>query len=157
MALPGIATLDTYGGIKQDAYPLTDPTTDMSAAEGNAAFSDVAMMTACCMRAWVQFSVASSTPTLVAHNAMWGTGAGVAPVIARSTTGVYTITWPATVQDQLSNSFTLALRACSFAFVSGTYLVTISVLNNVATVSFFTTASTPSATDPTCTINVFAI
>ena len=101
----------TFGGSKTNYAPIEDVTTDEDAAVRNAYVADVAMMTATATRGWVRFTASATAPTLVAHNANWGTGAGVAPTLARTAVGVFTITIPATVTDPLGNTHTVNIRA----------------------------------------------
>ena len=41
---------------------------------------------------------------------MWGSSSGVKPTLARTSAGVYTLTWPTTVTDQLGASHNVNLR-----------------------------------------------
>lgn len=108
MTLPNRDSLSTFGGTLGAGYAdfasSLDPTTDMPASAGNQLLSDVAMMTRTAVRAWVRFAPAGvGTVILVAHYALWGNASGVAPVLAYGgSTGIYTITWPATVQDDIT-------------------------------------------------------
>lgn len=109
MTLPSRDSLSTFGGTPGaglvDFSPPIDPTTDLPAAGLNQALSDVAMMTRTAVRAWARFTPAGTgTPVLVNHWALWGNSSGVAPVVARTTTGIYTVTWPATVTDDVTVS-----------------------------------------------------
>lgn len=110
--LPESSAIDTYGGALTDYRPVTDPTTDRPAASMNKALCDVAMMTHVSVRAFVRFTGAATTGALVLqyHDAQWGSTPAVAPTLARTSAGVYTITFPATVSDELNGSHTLALR-----------------------------------------------
>ena len=106
MPAPDRDTISTYGGPYNDYSPAIDPTTDASSAGFNPMLSNVAMMLNVAPRAWVRFQPqGSSTPLLTSHWAMWGTGSSVAPVIARTTTGIYTVTWPTVVQDQVPQGY----------------------------------------------------
>jgi len=113
MVLPAISTIDNYGGELEDFAPVTDPTTDRAAADMNAAMADVAMLGHCGIRAWCRFTAAASTGAmvLVAHDAMWGNTDAVKPTLARSSSGVFTLTWPTSVTDELGDAHTLVLRA----------------------------------------------
>jgi len=113
MPLPDIDDYNaTFGGSKVNYAPVEDVTTDEDAAVRNAYVADVAMMTPTAIRGWVRFTAQATTGAMlvVAHNANWGTGAGVAPVLARTGVGIFTITVPATVTDPLGNTHTVNLR-----------------------------------------------
>jgi hypothetical protein len=103
--LPGIATLQGYGGALLDYSPPVDPTTDPSAAGRNPAFADIAAMTHVAPRAFARFALSGTVlaPVLLAHDETWNNGnpANVAPVVARAGVGIYTVTWPATVFDEI--------------------------------------------------------
>ena len=115
-----IATIGTYGGLKQDYSPSVDPTTDEDAVSINTVKCDVAMLTHTGLRAFCAFVTANtSTPTDPAsnvHDAMWGNDVSVKPVVARTATGTFTVTWPTTVSDEgteygvTPSTHTLALR-----------------------------------------------
>lgn len=144
--LPDINSLASYGGALNDYRPVTDPTTDRPAAAANQAYADCAAMTATADRAWCEFTAAATTGAmvLVAHNALWGNAAGVAPTLARTTTGTFTITWPATVTDALSNIHTLNIRASGGNSRSATVGYTINCVptsGNVVTVYIFSGGS----------------
>lgn len=105
MPLPNISSLDDFGGPKANYAPITDPTTDEDAADRNRAFCDVAMMGHTAPRAFVRFvAVDGATPTepANAHDAMWGSSVSVKPAVSRLGEGVWQITWPTTVNDELT-------------------------------------------------------
>jgi len=151
MTLPDRDNVATFGGLLNDFAPVTDPTTDRPSGGAtapttgsNIAYVDVAMLTLTGIRAWARITTAASTGAmvLVGHYAMWGTGAPVAPTIARTSTGIFTITWPSSVQDQALVSHTPSFLAgwsnCSSVanIVHG-----VSVSGNVATLSLLSGGS----------------
>lgn len=97
--LPEIADLDTFGGTFADLYPVIDPTTDMAAADQNNLTANVVAMSHTAPRAWARCTISGGVITLADHDAVWGNGAGVAPTAARSSAGVYTVTWAASYDD----------------------------------------------------------
>jgi len=105
MTLPSIDTITTYGGVFADyGVSVVDPTTDQSADDFNKMSASVAMMTNTAIRAWAIFTTAATTGAMAlqSHGAVWGTS--VAPTLARSGAGVFTVTWPSTVDDELGES-----------------------------------------------------
>jgi hypothetical protein len=106
MTLPNRASLGTYGGALNDYSPVVDATTDRPASGTNNAYNDTAMLSNTAIRAWCKWTTnGTGVPALVSHWALWGTGVGVAPVPAYSgTVGVFTITWPVTVTDYITNA-----------------------------------------------------
>ena len=98
-------TLDTYGGAKNDYSPVIDATTDLAAAEGNAAMAATAAMSRMRFACWARFTTAgTATPTLTAHEELWGAVGLAPPVIVRTGAGTYHITYPTNVQDEIGRS-----------------------------------------------------
>ena len=109
MTLPDVDSLATYGGPLSDYSPVVDPTTDESAVFRNKYAANVAMMTqtaARAMRSFVgQTAATPIDPTVgFVHAAIWGAGPSVKPALTRTATGVWTVTWPATVNSELSSA-----------------------------------------------------
>jgi len=116
LALPDEATLsDTYGGPYTNERPVEDPTTELDASAASEALADIAAATRMVPRAWVKFlgltyTAGSQSIPVDDHNATWGGSAGVEPVIVQTATGIYLITWPATVIDEILVTRTLNIR-----------------------------------------------
>lgn len=106
MPLPDISSIDNYGGPKANYAPVTDPTTDEDAADRNRYACDVAMMSHTAPRGFVRFvttnGAAPTDPASNVHDAVWGSAVGVKPAVARTGEGVWTVTLPATVDDELT-------------------------------------------------------
>jgi hypothetical protein len=167
MALPGVAAAATYGGILNDYTPSIDASTDRPAAGTNPAYADVAAMTHTITRLAVRMTLlsAGTTPTLVSWDATWNNGNNAAPVLARSSAGVFTITVPATVQDEIPltspgyiGPVTVNLRQGWGNARGATTWYDVQVIPtaaNVATVYFWkNTAGTLSLTDPASNTDV---
>lgn len=113
MSLPDKDSLSsTFGGPYTDSRPVEDPTTEVGATPLNTALCDVAMMTHTAPRAWVRFVgvTALGAVTVVDHDALWGSGTSVKPTIDHTGSGVYTITWAASQEDELGEAHTLLIR-----------------------------------------------
>lgn len=99
-------SLNDYGGPLTNYAPVTDPTTDEDAKFRNRYAADCADMIKTAPRAIVRFTaVTGANPTDPAgfvHVAMWGSISAVKPTVTWSATGVWHLTWPTTVQDDLS-------------------------------------------------------
>lgn len=106
MPLPDISSLAEFGGAFANYAPVTDPTTDEDAKHRNRYACDVAMMGHTAPRAFVRFvAVDGANPTdpvTFVHDALWGNAVGVKPVVVRSGEGIWTVTWPETVNDELT-------------------------------------------------------
>jgi len=159
--LPSVASLSTYGGALNDYSPPIDASTDRPAAGANPAYGDTAAMTHTAIRGWARFTPAgSSTPTLASHDETWNNGNNSAPTIARSEEGIYTLTYPATVYDEIpatspggvSGGYALNLRAgfCNEEIGGSTLYKAIAFITspNVVTVKIFSVGSSPALTDP---------
>lgn len=161
MSLPDIDSLSTYGGALNNSTPVEDPTTDRDANLANKAYANVAALTHTGIRAWCAFVGHATTPpdpVSNVHDAVWGNPPAVKPVVAKTGTGVYTVTFPATVQDELDATHSVNLRR-AWASVEGTtpYLTTATVTSaNVVTVRLFTDAGAANNAVAT-TITVYAI
>jgi hypothetical protein len=92
--------------VLDNAYPVTDPTTDLDAAADNKARNNNAGMTHTQCRAWVRFYAANpvTDPASNVHDAVWGDAIADKPVCARTGVGIFTVTWPSTVDNLLSQA-----------------------------------------------------
>lgn len=98
--LPDTAGASTFGGnefVDEDA--VVDAETEVSATYFNRITSQLAASSYTQPRAWAYVTVAATVPTLAEHGAVWGDSPAVAPVVARSSAGVFTLTWPTSVDD----------------------------------------------------------
>jgi hypothetical protein len=152
--LPNDTAPADIGLPKTDYSYVVDPTTELSSTELTRAFLDVAAASLTQPRAWVRCTISGTTITVVDHSAVWGATESVKPTAARSATGVYTITWPATVTDLNPTvadrvTYTVSLRACASSLYDSTYpAVSTAYVSaaNVATVKVFRV--TAAAYDP---------
>ena len=96
-------------------------------------------------RAIYRFIGHATTPTDASSNyqyAVWGNDVSVKPTPAHTGTGVYTLTWPTTVTDELGESHSVNL-VDGWANVNGStlYHVQVTITSpNVATVYVFNAA-----------------
>jgi len=149
MPLPDIDALTSLGGTLVNYAPVEDATTDLDAGADNKARNNVAMMTHTVIRAWARFTTAASTGALVlvAHDALWGNLPGVAPTLARSSAGTFTLTYPTSVNDEITppNAHTLAFRGgtANVRSAAAAYIASlIPTSANVATVYLRDTTNT---------------
>jgi hypothetical protein len=160
--LPDVDSLATAGGPLNEYSPVEDPTTDRPAAGSNAGYQDATAATQTVARAWCTFSAQGVTsPVLVAHGEVWAGGpSNAAPVVARSASGTYTITYPATVNDEIPSgspgyvgphtvnfqSLTTNSRGLSGSppYILQSYVSA----PNVAVVQVYGTGASPALTDP---------
>lgn len=106
MPLPDIDDVTILGGVLNNAYPVTDPTTDLDAAADNKARNNNAGMTHTAKRAWCRFYAANpvTDPASNVHDAVWGDAIADKPVAARTGVGIFTVTWPTTVDNLLTQA-----------------------------------------------------
>lgn len=102
--LPSASDFSTFGGLKQDYTEIVDPLTDRSAEEINAAFATLSSATRTSLRCYCQFTGSASTPTIDIHNAVWGNSISVIPILSRTGTGAFTVSFPASVVDSLGQT-----------------------------------------------------
>jgi hypothetical protein len=112
MTIPDVDSIDSYGGVLSNYVAgVVDPTTDRDASAANEAYASTAAMTHTAIRVYARLTLnGASAPTLVAHDAVWGSLPGVAPTLSHVGTGHLRITWPATVLDELHASHAVNLR-----------------------------------------------
>lgn len=107
MPLPAISSLANFGGPKANYAAVTDPTTDEDAADRNRYACDVAMLGHSAPRGFVRFVAvnggAPTDPASNVHDALWGSAVGVKPAVARTGEGIWTVTLPTTVDDELTS------------------------------------------------------
>ncbi len=149
MTLPDADSLSTYGGqFENYLVDVVDPVTDLSADQFNQLSATVAMGSRMLPRCVVQFLGHGTTPTLVGFEAQWKGTTVTAPTIAHSSTGVYTVTFGASVQDELLVSHTLNL-VYGWGQAEGgavAYVVSVTPVANVITFHVFL-ASTAALND----------
>jgi len=104
----GPATIDTYGGVFTDERPVKNPTTQQSAAFATRQMENNAQMTRTTIKASVVFptvaAAAPQTPVATAGRSHMGTGGAQLPTISKTATGRYTVTYPVSWTDGLSES-----------------------------------------------------
>lgn len=105
--MPSPRTIESYGGIKQNLLDVESAEHEEDAAEANRKAEDLAQMTHLSHFASVYFrSTSDAAPTaVVASNVTVrshaGNGSSAKPVITKTATGLYTLTWPASYTDAL--------------------------------------------------------
>ncbi len=116
-------TLSSYGGPYDDALPVEDATTEQSAAFGNRMMDDLAQLTRATCKGWVIFPLSVAAPGTIAAGSViarsqWGTGSSEKPVVAKTATGSYTITYSASYLDGTGASEAVALVAAKGSVLS---------------------------------------
>lgn len=109
MSLPNRSTLSTFGGSGKLNYanvPPANPVTDFDNPSLAKALSDVAGLGLTSPRFWARITLSTTTGGLVLNNwkAVWQNVTTTTPILARSGTGIFTITLPTTVSDEYSSS-----------------------------------------------------
>lgn len=157
MTLPDADSLSTYGGPYAN-YGIgpVDPTTDLDANLFNKVIANVAMMSRMVDRCEVAFVWNGSTATVSSWEAMWKGVTTTAPTVARSSTGLFVITWPSTVQDELLVSHTTNLVS-AFGWAQGSTAFEVQAQASANTTTVYTFTGSGTLTDPTnATIRVRA-
>ena len=122
MPLPDSDSFVTYGGSKINYSAPVNPNTDYDATLLNLAFCNVAEITRTVPRAYVRFTGASTTGNLILVNwdANWKGATTTAPILARSGTGIYTITFPTEVGDENGGSHNINFVSIYGVEIEGT-------------------------------------
>jgi hypothetical protein len=107
-------TIANLGGPYTDAVPADNPETDLDADNGNLALEIVAQASQTVERARCLFvTTAVAAPTVVAaanvtNRSNWGSGSAQKPVVTKTATGRYTLTYAATYVNGLTVTETVA-------------------------------------------------
>lgn len=144
MPLPDASDIASFGAPKRN-YEIApvDRETDLDAAEFNRLACDVAMASRMVDRVEVTFA-AGAIPSVVRFEAVWKSKTITSPSVAKTATGVFTVTLPATVLDELSGAHTVNLTSAVGWSASETPLhVQASASSNVLTVRVFDMAGAP--------------
>jgi hypothetical protein len=119
MSLPDKSNIANYGGSRTNGTAKVNPRTDVGAEDVNPLINDVGMLSVLGWRVWYAFSWTGTVIAVTGNDEMWnGTSGYVAPLGARTSAGIYTITYPTTVLDFIGSTdpsggivHTLSLRA----------------------------------------------
>jgi len=123
LTLPDTDTLANVGGALVDyGSGVEDPTTDRPAAAANIGYADAVAATHTAVRAWVRIVGSATAPTVATHDSVWGNTLAVAPTLVRNGVGDITITWPASVTDELGAAHNVNIRGCQSPNVEGATL-----------------------------------
>ena len=104
-----------YGGVRVDAKPSQNPTSEVAADQFNRLQEDTAQLTRPGPKAIVYFDshVFAGAHTYAASDvytrAQWGTSDSAKPTVSQTAAGRYTLTWAASYTDALSAVESLAL------------------------------------------------
>ncbi len=137
MTLPDVDRLvATYGGALSDApMPVFNPLTDRSASGMSAALCSVASLSRVATRAFATLFL-GTTPIVKSvvglNDSNWGTS--TLPVPGYVSTGIWTLTWPTTVLDQLLQPHALMLRWASAIPTSSAFVNAEVTSANVVTI-----------------------
>lgn len=125
MTLPDVDSLAIMGGSLVDyGSGVEDPSTDRPAVGSNVGYADAAAATHTVTRAWVRIVGSATAPTVATHDSVWGNSLAVTPTLVRNGVGDITITWPATVNDEIANTalHTVNIRGCHAPNIEGATL-----------------------------------
>jgi hypothetical protein len=156
MPLPNRSTASTFDAINKindQNVPPAVQATDWDNTKLGPGVSDVAALGQTAPRAWIRFTTASSTGALVLvqWQAVWINATPTTPILTRTGTGVFTITFPTVVSDEydaslgVTNQITLSLNGALVGVEGATfYNVNAQASGNIITVH---TGSSGSAND----------
>jgi hypothetical protein len=165
-------TIANYGSPFQNAEAVANPTTEQSADQYNRHSEDSAQMTRTSTKIMVKFMTNSGgvgAVTVDDSTSQWGEGISYEPAVAKTGTGLYTITYATEYDDALvgttGNEAVEETEQVSFRFVWGGALHTTgpvlghvrgTSVNNVITVYVFNAGGTLSDLGGGATVQVFA-
>lgn len=119
MSLPESTTYDQLGGTLTDYRPVENPDTDLSADASNLLRSNTAAMSRTAIRGWFTFTVTllpAPSPVIASSDfdAVYGNSLSVKPFIEIEDVGIYTVTFPSSIIDDLLVTRYLLIR-CAVA------------------------------------------
>jgi len=142
--LPEVASVSTFGGPFSNKDSVVDPETECDASFFNLLLVQLTMAGYTVPRAWARCTIAAAAITLADHSAVWGDTTGVKPTVARTSAGLYTVTWASTYDDLQATPEThsFAIRAVLASGANGTTaaIVNATFSGNVVTVRGFDAA-----------------
>lgn len=151
MSLPSNDSFSSFGGQKSNYAPPENPATDYDATLLNVALCDVAEMTRTALRGWVRITLAASTGALVLSDweAVWkgGSFSPTVPTLVRTTTGVFTITFPVSIVDENGKTVTINLRRSSAQIEGNTFGFSQSTVTAANIITLYTANSGGSPND----------
>lgn len=105
--------LGDYGGPFEDALPIEDPETQLSADQYNRLAEDTAQLTRTGTRAIVRFSTTTGAePMVQSACSIWGNGDAQRPALKRAAAGHYMITYPPSFVDELGQEEEVFFSYC---------------------------------------------
>lgn len=167
--LPNASTASNYDAlnkINDQDLPPTDHTLDWDNPSLASAVCDVAGLTQTALRFWCRLTLNTTTGGMVLNewHAVWGNVTVTAPVPARVSTGVFTLTLPTTVSNEYDASFgttnniTVNLKT-GFANMESAVSagLNVSCSGNVITIRAFNPATAAPADFASDVISVFCV
>jgi len=130
-------TLASYGGPYANQHTVANPDNELDADYANDVFMDVAQLTGTGIRAWVSFvPTATAAPVTYAAGSvtswsLWGSTTDYKPTVAKTGTGLYTVTFASSYSDELSVSETLAF-VFALASIRGSTLAPSPVITSLS-------------------------
>ena len=117
MALPGILDPEADFGLPKENYAeVRNRRTDFDMEEYERLAVAVSMLSYTAPRAW---AYVAGTGTVLDHRAVWGESSAVVPTVTVAT-GVYTVTFPASVEDLNPTASSVTTSAVQFNTVGVT-------------------------------------
>ena len=115
MSLPESTTYDQLGGTLTDNRPVENPDTDLSAHASNLLRPNTAAMSRTAIRGWFAFTVTllpAPSPVIASSDfdAVYGNSLSVKPFIEIEDVGIYTVTFPSSIIDDLLVTRYLLIR-----------------------------------------------
>lgn len=96
---PDRPTLATFLAPYRDANAVGNPESDLGSLALNRIVAQVVAVGMTNPIAWARCTISGSTITLADHSAVWGDTNAVKPTTARTSAGLYTVTWATTYFD----------------------------------------------------------
>jgi hypothetical protein len=167
MTLPNSSTITSVGAsgkVNYQGNPPSDPSFDWDNTLLAPAICDIANASLTDIRLILQVTLAASTGAMVLNNwwAVWQNATPTTPIMARTTTGIFTFTMPVNVSDQYTQSIGLPsvipvnLQAGIAGIATASTFAHTGVVCSTNVVTLYTANATGSANDLVgTTVNIF--
>jgi hypothetical protein len=140
--------INTYGGIFVDAFTVAVPKQEQSSSFANRANADLAEMSRTTTFGFVLFTTTATAgpvaATVTAGRSHMGSGSGQWPTVQKTATGLYTVTYPTSFNDDLLLAENVSLTSGTVALQAPTapgFVFIDTIVTNVVHVKVYNASS----------------
>lgn len=109
--VPLASDLDSFGGRKENFEPVSIRSQQIDAKEWNEMAASVSAMSKTAFHGEFSFQYVDGYVELTDHIAVWGSSSFLSPAVVRNSQGVFTVTLPESIIDELGREYVVSLRS----------------------------------------------